>query len=176
MTTEFNETLRRLLADEGLGLFPREIKDEVERLLDGGQGLEPATRKRFVDAAARGVHHISVQRAPLEVLLFETRREIGRSAEDIAGAASIDVELIYDIERGDRMVESQSAATIIAWIQAVDVDAAVAVSALHRTLQTPAASAAYSGTARRPLSDEQKTLVVEVARGLGVEPPTDVLG
>jgi hypothetical protein len=167
MNREREDSLSEFIARIGLDLFPSEVRDEVETLLAPGQSLDPAARARLVDAAKRGVRRWALSLSPLEVLLFERRRDEGKDADEIAQSIDADSDRIRAIERGEQSIKSENSEVVAAWIRVLSLDRVVALTALRRSLRPPVVeSASYAGEGEPPLSEEDASFVRRVEAAL----------
>ncbi len=155
--------LEALLAQAGLSVFADDVRRDVDTVLASGQALEPAVRKRFVDAAGRGTRQWALRRkAALETLLFEARRTRGEDAETVAERAGIAAEAIRSIERGELPIDAPQAAAVASWAFAMNLDRSLLSDALRRSLATRTSSPAYAGEPDARLQPDQERFVDEV--------------
>lgn len=150
------QRLEKLISEVGLSVFPSDVQDEVEQILTTGQGLEPATRARFIEAAKRATHRVAISRSSLEVLLFKERRIHGQGAEDIAAIVNMDADTVRALERGERRIDEENPQSIAAWARSLDLGRETLDGALCKSLETPAEAGSYSGTRPFQLSTEQE--------------------
>jgi transcriptional regulator with XRE-family HTH domain len=166
--TATDRAVEAMIAIGGLDLFPVDTRNEVERILAPGQAVEPSARSRFVDAARRGTHARSASRRPLERLLFESRRAVGRSLEDVATGVGVDIKVLAGIERGETRITMLNADLTARWIGAVEADAETAVSALTASLVTSPSAHAYAARQRGELNQDDADYVAAVRVALGL--------
>ena len=154
-----------VLAEAGLGVFPDEVRREVDAVLASGQSLEPDARLKFIDAAKRGTRQWNLrEHAALETLLFEARRSRGEDADAIAETVGIDADKIRSIERGESTVATQPADVVASWALELAIDRGMLDDALRRSLGTRWAAPAYAGERHILLEPEQERFVGEVLR------------
>lgn len=129
----------RALAALGLELFDEETQRAVDKVLDGGQVVEPGARTRMVTAAQRALRSRAIQHGPFEVLAFETRQALPVSVEALADALGTTPESILSAERGDLPLETREPEFVARWILALGLDpeiglesAGVSVRVQHR--------------------------------------------
>lgn len=158
--------LHLLLAAAGLELFPSEIRIEVESMLAAGQSLEPTTRLSFVDAARRATTFIARSRSPLEIVLFNRRRQFAVSSDQLAEQTHLNRELILAVERGDQPIDSAVPDDIAAWAAALQLTRAEVDAGLRRSLGVPSAVGAYGEDQEIGLGPEQERFVTDVLQAL----------
>lgn len=159
------DELGALLADAGLGVFPDDIQAEVDELLLPGQSLEPESRRRLIAAAGRATRERALrEHGALETLLFETRRKLERSVEDLSSVTGMAPSELRAIERGERRLDSCDAASVAAWTLALTVDRDSLSRALRRSLGSPAGEPAYAAQRDVHLTQDQEHFVNEVLR------------
>lgn len=142
------------------------VQRYVTALLIGGENPSPSTRQKLVEAANRGVRNHHANRAALPAFLTFKREEANIPIAELADALEISVEKAYEIESGQINVRLLEAESIAKWIQTVQANPAVAVSALHHVLQLSAPSRPRQAAGRRRsdlLSDADQRLLDEVA-------------
>lgn len=160
-----DDALQALLVEAGLGVFPEEVRHEVDGVLAAGQSLEPAARHKLIEAAKRGTREWNLrENAALETLLFEARRRRGQDAEAIAATVGLDPAKMRSIERGESGVGAQPAAVVASWALELTIDRDVLGEALRRSLGTRGAAPAYAGERHLQLQPEQERFVADVLR------------
>lgn len=159
------DALQALLVEAGLGIFPEEVRHEVDGVLAAGQSLEPAARHKLIEAAKRGTREWNLrQNAALETLLFEARRRRGQNAEAIAATVGLDPATMRSIERGEAGIGEQPAAVVASWALELTIDRDVLGEALGRSLGARGAAPAYAGERNVQLQPDQKRFVADVLR------------
>ncbi len=161
-----------LLAEVGLEVFDDDVRADVDAVLSPGQSLEPAVRKRFIDAAGRGTRQWALRhQAALETLLFEARRVRMEDASTVAGNAGIDVDTVRAVEQGELPIQAPGPAAVASWALAVDLDRNLLAAALRRTLGTRTSAPAYAGEHDVRLQPEQERFVHDVLQAFDEHSP-----
>lgn len=159
------DALEKLLAEAGPGVFPEEVRREVDAVLAPGQSLEPSARQKLIEAAKRGTRQWHLrEHAALETLLFEARRRRDQDADAIAENVGIGADTIRSIERGESGLGAQPADIIASWALEVHIDRDVLGDALRRSLGTLGAAPAYAGERHLHLDPGQEQFVEDVLR------------
>jgi hypothetical protein len=163
--------------------FSRVSGEVVDDLLADEDAIDAGLRERLTIAADRVLEERRLVDGPLEPLLV-TRREL-MSLDHAALAEAFRAHLSDETElpapdrlalaeagrlRFDEFAEGDKGADLVAaWIRTVDLDAAVAVAALERSLPELAGAGFGGGDASRRTNAQQ--FVKAVAERLGVEYP-----
>lgn len=167
-----DDALDALLAEAGLEPFAEDVRDDVDAVLSSGQALEPAVRKRFIDAAGRGSRQWALRhQAALETILFEARRAGTHDASTIAVSVGIDVGMLRAVEDGKRPIDVVDAATVASWAVALDIDRDLVTAALRRSLGTRTSAPAYAGEHDLRLEPEHERFVNDVLEAFDERSP-----
>ena len=159
--------LDSLIAEIGLGVFPDEIRREIDHLLANGQSLEPDARRRFIEAAARGTRDRALHtRGSLETLLFETRRASGADPATLAAEIGVSPEQIRATERGEVRLDAWAPENIADWAHLLMVGRESVAGALRRSLGTPTGEPAYAEGRELRLTQDQEEFIAHVLRHL----------
>lgn len=160
--------LQALLGRAGLEVYPTEVATKVETTLTAGQALEPTTRLKLVDAARRGTSYVAGSRAPLEVILFKRRRELGVQIPHLEVQAEMTRDEILSIERGDRAITSTSPQKLASWSLELELSSSDIELGLRKSLAPPSPVGSYSEIADLRLSPEHEAFVADVLQAFSV--------
>lgn len=134
-TESTDDSLDEALSRVGLDALSPEAQRYLLALTADTASVEPSTRQKLVDAAARGIQHHRNDTSALPRLLFLQRRHLGAPLEEVAARVGASAAELDAVERGRARVESLSPAVVASWIDALEVGADQARVSLGRALE-----------------------------------------
>lgn len=153
-TTLDDEALDVLSAAVGRGAALAEVAQVAERLMTGGEALDPRIRARFVQAADRGVAGRQADRAPLQLVLQRRRQELGIGPGDVAQRAGIPPESINHLESGQTPLTEVEPEALVKWADVVDLTKDQVRAGLQQSLVLAAGLRTYAGAHEATLPTE----------------------
>ena len=114
----------------------------------------------------------SAGRRPVERLLFDSRRALNRSIEDVAKGAGAEASDLTSVERGEARITELDPVVVASWIRALGIDDGTAISALTTSLSVTSASPAYAASPTPHLEPDDAKFVTAVRVALGLDNTT----